>query len=306
MSAVRITLAVITVAGCAALAPAAALGDVVESQRQEAQRKVLEYWTPKRMEAVVTATAIRDGAVATLASKKEKKTPKRAPRKSYVSKKVPDATEPPYITNGRIFGRTPGQGGFECSGTVVRSSNHSVVLTAAHCLNNQGEFADRLIFVPGYRNGRAPYGQWVFDRLLVPGGYPLTASPGIDYGAAVMAPQVDGDVRIEDAVGARKIRTGTKRRQTYRALGYPVNKARGERLWSCRSKSLVELNSVGKYPPVGIGCDMSFGASGGSWIGDSGAVVTVTSIGIEGYKDYIFGPRLRTPAKKLLADAGGS
>ncbi|MEA2348365.1 MAG: hypothetical protein QOG62_2152 [Thermoleophilaceae bacterium] len=301
----RIAVAILGALACAALAPVALAADVAESQRAESQRRVLDYWTPERIAEVATATGVSDGTAAT--TLKKKKTPKKAPRKSYVSQRVPDATSRPFIASGKIFGHTRGAAaneGYECSGTVVQSANHSVVITAGHCLNFNGQFADKLIFIPGFRNGKQPYGQWVFDRLLVPGGYPPTASPAIDYGAATMAPQVDTDMAVEDAVGARKIRTDTKRRQTYRALGYPHNKGKGERLWSCRSKPLVEINGPDKYPPVGIGCDMSFGASGGGWIGDSGAVVSVTSIGIEGYKNYVFGPRLRTAAKKLLDQAG--
>lgn len=60
------------------------------------------------------------------------------------------------------------------SGTVVpvkRVLSVAVVLagrvTAAHCLGGGGG----LVFVPGYRNGRAPQGQWKVRRLFLPRGW---------------------------------------------------------------------------------------------------------------------------------------
>lgn len=300
MHRVKLTLT----AGVAVLliaAPAAA--DPVVSERTVPQREVLEYWTPERM-ADAGAPVLEQAATGPEVSiAKKKDGPRKAKRSSYTSKAVPNAaTSSAYAPIGKIFGRIPGQGDFQCSGSVVQSPNQRVVLTAAHCLIARGQFADRLLFIPASRNGEEPLGRWVSDELFVPGGYPSTENPKLDYGAAVIAPQ-EGQT-VQSVAGFRKVRTSTKSRQTFRALGYPGNKARGQRLWGCRSKLQLELTLPGGHDPLGIGCDMTFGASGGPWIGSSGDIVSVTSLGVDGFKNFIFGPQLRAGAKRLLRDAG--
>jgi V8-like Glu-specific endopeptidase len=288
----------------ALLAPAASAAEFATSERTGSARDALEYWTPERIERAgpppAEAAAIAGSAVAA----KKKKVRRKAPAKSYVSQRVPDPRDPPFISTGRLLGRIPGVGGFGCSGTVVRSPGRSLVLTAAHCLFSAQRFADTLIFIPAYRNDQEPYGRWATASVIIPGGYPVTNDPRLDYGAAVLAPRAG--VPVEDAVGGRKVRFDTKRRQTYRAMGYPANKGKGKRLWSCRSKALAELPVGSKDNPVGIGCNMTFGASGGPWIGNSGDVVSVTSVLVDGYKNYLFGPRLGSGARNLLDQAGAA
>jgi V8-like Glu-specific endopeptidase len=287
----------------------AAASELLSHEPAVGGSEALDYWTPERIAeagppppaAPATGFAAGLGAAAATATKK-KEVRRRARKSSYVSGRVPDPRDPPFISTGRLLGRIPGVGGFGCSGTVVSSPSRSLVLTAAHCLFSASRFADTLIFIPGFRNGQEPYGRWSTERITIPGGYPVTSDPRLDYGTALISPR--GDLTIEDAVGGRKIRYKTKKRQTYRALGYPANKGDGKRLWSCRSKAQTELRFGKNDSPVGIGCNMTFGASGGPWIGNSGDVVSVTSVLVEGYKDYIFGPRLGSDAHRLVDEAG--
>ncbi|MBA2764216.1 MAG: hypothetical protein H0U42_05960 [Thermoleophilaceae bacterium] len=302
MHRVKLTLA----AGVVVLlisAPAAAAAPV-SAERTAPQREVLEYWTPERMAEAGAPVLEQTATGPEVSIATHKKATRRAKRSSYTSKAVPSATatSSAYAPIGKIFGRIPGEGDFQCSGSVVQSPNQRVVLTAAHCLIARGQFADRLLFIPASRNGEEPLGRWVSDELFVPGGYPTTENPKLDYGAAVIALQ-EGRT-VQSVAGFRKVRTSTRSRQTFRALGYPGNKARGQRLWGCRSKLQLELSLPGGHDPFGIGCDMTFGASGGPWIGSSGDIVSVTSLGVDGFKNFIFGPQLRAGAKRLLRDAG--
>ncbi len=281
--------------------PAAA--DPVVSERAVPQREVRDYWTPERMAEAGRPMLEQTATGPKVSIAKKKTAPRKAKRSSYTSKAVPSAaTSSAYAPIGKIFGHIPGEGDFQCSGTVVQSPNQRVVLTAAHCLIARGQFADRLLFIPASRDGEEPLGRWVSDELFVPGGYPSTENPKLDYGAAVIANQAAQTV--QSVAGFRKVRTSSKARQTFRALGYPGNKARGQRLWGCRSKLQLELTLPGAHDPLGIGCDMTFGASGGPWIGSRGDVVSVTSLGADGFKDFIFGPQLRAGAKRLLREAG--
>src|SRR5689334_12514243 len=54
-----------------------------------------------------------------------------------------------------------------CTASVVRSPHKDLVVTAAHCLDD----SDDLVFEPGYRDGRAPYGKWKVDKRYLPEGW---------------------------------------------------------------------------------------------------------------------------------------
>src|SRR2546422_837644 len=49
-----------------------------------------------------------------------------------------------------------------CTASAVDSPNRNLIITAAHCVHSGegGGYLSDLVFVPGYRNGNAPYGIW--------------------------------------------------------------------------------------------------------------------------------------------------
>lgn len=53
-----------------------------------------------------------------------------------------------------------------CSASVVHSPEGDLIATAAHCVYQDG-FRTNLAFVPGYRDGKAPFGVWVPTRIDV-------------------------------------------------------------------------------------------------------------------------------------------
>lgn len=55
-------------------------------------------------------------------------------------------------------------GGHTCTASVVDSPSGDLVLTAAHCVS--GSIAGAR-FVPGFTDGRAPYGSWIVERATV-------------------------------------------------------------------------------------------------------------------------------------------
>jgi hypothetical protein len=73
---------------------------------------------------------------------------------------VPTNTRSPYRASGKLFFNIPGQGTFVCSASLIK---RGVIVTAAHCVAEYGQsqFYSNWIFVPGYRNGVAPFGTWV-------------------------------------------------------------------------------------------------------------------------------------------------
>ena len=79
---------------------------------------------------------------------------------------VPTNTRYPYRASGKLFFTIPGQGTFVCSASLIK---RGLVVTAAHCVAKYGasQFYTGWVFVPGYRNGVAPYGSWAASGAVV-------------------------------------------------------------------------------------------------------------------------------------------
>ena len=88
---------------------------------------------------------------------------------------------------GALFGaerRSSLPGGHFCTASVVHSPNRDLVVTAAHCLDGSGD--GDLVFVPGYRDGRAPYGVWTVHRAFLPDGWAKGQDEDSDVAFAVL------------------------------------------------------------------------------------------------------------------------
>ncbi len=106
---------------------------------------------------------------------------------------------------GALFTLTAGRlGPHFCTASVVSSPHGDLVLTAAHCVS--GNTSD-MVFVPGYDNGRAPYGLWTVQRVYADQAWQSAADPDDD--AAFLQVTQPGSVRpIQDVTGAEKLITG--------------------------------------------------------------------------------------------------
>ena len=77
----------------------------------------------------------------------------------------------PYRASGKVFFNKPGESGsFICSASLIKKG---VVVTAAHCVSDFGKntFWTNWRFVPGYKSGSAPYGNWSAKSTLVLSAY---------------------------------------------------------------------------------------------------------------------------------------
>jgi hypothetical protein len=185
---------------------------------------VRRYWTPARMRSAepaelvspVPARAWDRGALGGAAE--------TAPRGSSLHQEVRETRKFPYRTHGKVF-FTLGVTDYACSGTAVRSPSRSLVWTAGHCVSDPGlvgpEFATNWEFVPGYSEGRKPFGEWPANRLATTpqwggNGGPLSGGDtAFDFGAAVVAKHAGR--RLQDAVGARRIAFNQARDKVSRA-----------------------------------------------------------------------------------------
>jgi V8-like Glu-specific endopeptidase len=84
-----------------------------------------------------------------------------------------------------------GNGNHYCAASVVTSPDRDLLITAAHCINGGGGggYRSDVVFIPDYRDGRAPYGIWTPARLVVAGGWVRSAAPDLDVGFVVLKPR---------------------------------------------------------------------------------------------------------------------
>jgi V8-like Glu-specific endopeptidase len=89
---------------------------------------------------------------------------------------VPTNIYYPYRATGKLFFTIPGQGSFVCSASLIK---RGLVVTAAHCVAAFGaqSFYTDWQFVPGYRNGSAPFGVWTFYQVWIRTGYYNGSAP---------------------------------------------------------------------------------------------------------------------------------
>ena len=183
------------------------------------------------------------------------------------------------------------------------SANRSTVITAGHCVNaGPGPYARNWVFVPGYADGRRPYGTWAARSLTAPAGWVRSGRLQDDVGFAVVAPR--GGRRLTDVVGGVPVAFDRPRGEYVWAFGYPAAGANaGRRALFCRGAVRQDPYRSGAQ---GLACSMGQGASGGPWLtsssgGRTGAVYAVTSFTYRGMAGTVWAPYLGRTAAALFA-----
>lgn len=185
------------------------------------------------------------------------------------------------------------EGGHFCTASVVHSPNRNLVVTAAHCLNRDED----LIFVPGYRDGEAPYGVWTVKRRFLPDGWTKEQAEDSDVAFAIIT--YKGHKGIEDVVGANRFVAGTTTGATaVTVTGYPNSR---ELPVSCTNKPTAHSRTQQR-----IDCPaLSGGTSGSPWVNGDRQVVGVLGGHEEGGStdDISYSVVLGTEAAELYRDA---
>ena len=225
-----------------------------------------------------------------------------------------DEQAAPYGAHGRIFFRKPeGEGLFSCSGTVVRSLRRNLVLTAGHCVYDAtlDDFNQQIVFVPAYRDGQAPLGQYAATVRFAPLGWIRDGNSAYDFAAFQVAETVEETVGGGRPLYFNLPAQRLKRLSIYGYPALPADRYNGERPIVCAAAySQAAKVGAGPLSLVASPCDMQQGSSGGGWINPAGYLVSVVS---HGYCDsnpslcgYIAGPHLGAAALSLYQRAGGS
>lgn len=107
-------------------------------------------------------------------------------------------------------------GTHHCTASVVDSPAGDLIVTAAHCLGSTGT-SD--VFVPGYRDGTAPYGVWTITKVLEDSAWTSSRDEDHDVAFAVVAPR--NGKSIQSVVGSYGMDTDGVTDSTVQITGYP-------------------------------------------------------------------------------------
>ena len=211
---------------------------------------------------------------------------------------------------GRIF-FTLGRADYVCSGALVGGPHPDVVLTAAHCVSDgpgrgrATRWATNWVFVPGFTDGRLPYGEYTARRFLVPPGWtaPGGAEPDdfafVQVNAAKSPPKLPYGLAVE--FGRRPDVTSLRRSYVF---GYPAEPPYTG-LYPVYCAGLVTVSGGSARMP----CGMTAGDSGGPWLAGfrprsgSGAVTAVTTYKLSGDLAVLYGAVLGPQARALYQRA---
>ncbi|WP_236654756.1 trypsin-like serine peptidase [Streptacidiphilus anmyonensis] len=123
---------------------------------------------------------------------------------------------------GAIFAHS-GTGDHFCTGSVVQSQGQSMVVTAAHCVHGGkgGSYNTDIVFVPGYRDGVEPQGEWPIRSIVVDQRWIDSTDPDLDVAFLVLG-AVDGKT-IASVLGGNKLGVNAGFGRTVALTGYPAN-----------------------------------------------------------------------------------
>ncbi len=219
------------------------------------------------------------------------------------STRVADFSGEGERTNGRIFGFDPKEGAYSCSGTAINTPSRSIVLTAGHCVLENGVVGRNLVFVPAYDHGSRPFGSFEVEIAYLMPQWRHSENPDFDVAALRVAPNEFG--HLTDVVGGRGYVTGRSRIGQFQIYGYPAAALKGEELRSCRARGLGSDALTFGYlgpPTIPGSCDMAGGSSGGAWIVDGQYVDGVTSYGYPESPDRLYSPYFGVTVGNFLSE----
>jgi V8-like Glu-specific endopeptidase len=177
---------------------------------------------------------------------------------------------------GALFSVSAGElGKHFCTASVVHSAHGDLAVTAAHCVTgNQGQ----IVFVPGYVNGKKPYGVWQVTAVYTDQAWQSSRDPDDDV-AFLRLSDASGGVPIEDVTGAEQLGIGWQEPALVQVIGYPDD----------ADQPVLCANWTKLFSPTQLEFDCggyTDGTSGGPFLADVSAASgqgTVTGV-IGGYE----------------------
>lgn len=286
-------VAVATAAVGLAAAPIASATDSTRVVAGDENAQALDYWTSDRMaqatpvggtaspEAVTAAERHLEAGVApvnlTWPGQEVTKGLMPVPQAGRITGTTWTQGGTVSRTTGKVYFSLP-SGDYTCTATSVQAGNKSTVVTAGHCVYQQGSYARNWIFIPGARAGSEPYGRWTPSKFHPSPQWMASGDVNYDYAFVKLAPR--NGRYLANVVGALPISFSTPPGQKLTAFGYSGAAPNyGARLMYCQGVPVAD--SFGGTQAEGLGCDMVLGSSGGPRLtlfsGTSGTVSAVNS-----------------------------
>jgi V8-like Glu-specific endopeptidase len=218
------------------------------------------------VKALVRSSAGPSSAATGSPSASPKPTPKATPAPSHSAAPV---QEPPTTSRGQSLvlarNQQPSQvgalfsgglsGSHHCTASVVDSPGGDIIVTAAHCLTTGTTTSD--VFVPGYRDGSAPYGVWQISSVVEASAWTDDGDVDDDVAFAVVRP-LNGRT-LESVVGSYTLGTSGVTDTTIQLTGYP--ESTDEPISCTGSSSAFTATQLQVYCT-----DYTSGTSGSGWI----------------------------------------
>jgi V8-like Glu-specific endopeptidase len=211
---------------------------------------------------------------------------------------------------GKVF-FTLGGVRYVCSGVLVGGAHPDVVLTAAHCvtggLTRHGatRWAADWVFVPGYRDGRLPYGEYTARRFLVTPDWARTAfgSEQDDFAFVQVTAPESHSVRHGLPVAFAGGQDAVPAARAY-VFGYPALAP-----YSGRYATYCAGTAAAAAGSLRTACGMTAGDSGGPWLAGfrprsgAGTVVAVSTYKLSADPRLLYGTVLGPAARALYLRA---
>ena len=119
---------------------------------------------------------------------------------------------------GALFTETSGKlGSHFCTASVVHSAHGDLAVTAAHCVTGK---PGQIAFVPGYANGKEPYGVWPVTRVYTDAAWQSGQNQDDDVAFLRLSDASDG-VPVEDITGAEELGGSQRAPALIQVIGYP-------------------------------------------------------------------------------------
>ncbi|MEV8635925.1 serine protease [Streptosporangium sp. NPDC051023] len=276
-------------------------------------KRIAEYWSPARIKQAQdntpatpevkpsdgsaassapvsptpTGTAGGGGAAAKAAAYSASKITSPVIRPTLPTKKQPSDSNLPR-TVGKVFFKI-GDKEYWCSASAVASKNRNLVATAGHCAYDakQGKNAEYWIFIPGYNQGKTPYGIYVGHSLNLHENFTGRGDYDYDYafitvhdgfvwtpGKTPNTYEMESVGSLEDNVGGQGLMVNRGIGLSVFAFGYPaapnIDGSRpydGQKMLWCDGRTyLTKAPTRLVERGISLGCTFTGGASGGPWL----------------------------------------